>query len=1667
MADENILGGSQAVNAWIQQQTKHIEGQPVRVYPFKIVSGLSYFTNKGQKPLGSNPGNTNINPDNTATNDDYSVSAGSNTETSSYGAYSGVTTMYSGAKPLICYWFGVTECTIGSNIIPNQSQVQALQTKIQNAIQNEDWELETTLNQQLAKLTNSTASNRISTVIHAHAIDVASSLTVGEVITNAYFTPDQRPNPFNNNEWEFPWKELGLQGFSISSGKEQHSETLDNLKIACYDTTYDYTMFSNSWVPNFQEINEFVYFIVDVRCACPLALRISSVEPHYDPNGILQDCTINFSSINQYYNNNGRNVLTYVKFGGVGDGYAFPMETFWTPPGANMPELITVIDPNLLNNSMGGVNQIEVKNNSLTGQFGALVYGHPYEPFQAYSMQVEQPDGTVITEIVPAKTTYADDYLLPWKFTAPCTDIIDVASENVHSVYDLAMNMLVINEQVWGNWKSTKEYYNITQNFTFQGGLAFDDPTVSKQEVENPNTGTSSEEWISTIFGAENNVFKNTQTIGTAQYNTWVSNNPAFRSLGDKGYGSMNIATVLLSNANGYSLDKLCDVDAKWPLILDTTKTISGFALPQNAIIDLRSTGFTAGLYESLGIDQVEGFYGAGKFIITGLEMAQASLDLYYSQGFMPPDTTSGEIWALQNEDASQYGSISPTRFFVLNSFSMINTHQLEINYRDGIVYKNTDQGHNGLINDFLDMIGSIADKWMGYTPGSANFFMNTYARTYNLLLPHMITMLAEQYINPTNAVYNAIPLDIFANTNDNNTSVGQLKYISGYQYVLTNWFLTTNNTRAQSTVQMRHPAIGTTDSNGNFQAGTRYVNPLDPDWNNNNAWTTADTSKPTIPLVHVEGSNNAYTSGTAYEYAVQDYANKTVGKVSVPYNSLIYFQDTMEPLASNTQGHISYVIDEVNVKQLGISNLHITYWKEVPTGESVNSTQNGQAYATYDLQSVGEEWIENTSKMMNNTSYIDNDIDYYIYDKENSKVADNCEPYLAFQFPPDPMVYAGKLSTATTTNDMTPNMPHIIYPKKNATCTGVSFKNNVGTLPSNENDGSNLITYGNAYNVLWTDVPPSTWEGWKGDAILTGCTAFGCGYEADYQLNLNNMVCVGSQSSIYFAPTWSYGQPNNYPWYGGVTQNTSTTYTFLYSPTGVLGTTNNTNASSLAPLYIKNLLSYPASVQDGTPSMLANSFQSTQPILNGKTPDGKSWYVGWPTFYPTFNNWWLTACGLASDVPNANGLFSGSFDITGYTTMLATINVQNACTSTNYDNNSQIGINAWCSNVPFYYRVVGYMTSGGVNNATGWYACWAPYAGILAPYWVQVGYYTFNFQAFLQYMNDPTNYQWQEPLPSLTGATPLINSLNYNYVLIPHGEDPNVYFNYWQFQTADATKNPAVSNQNTVVLIEKSDSHNNIVFTTSNYNNTAQPELFVSLNWVSPTMNIGLPNGSSQTALYGPYGLYAQDGGLPGNPFSTGSIGYSMASALNVPDWNAFGSTAATGGNSPYFVYDKYGSKVHVPFFPCSPSIPIMHPGMAASFVVEGTWFESSDTWPTSKNSTGYYYIANTLQTTWAYPNPDTNMMENEGGGLKNYQSLNFAKPITITTNPSSFISDYSYNWTFTSTPPMFNQTNQFNLLDYQGFSCSAGTQIVGPTDISYAPGDYDAYIFYYVYSN
>lgn len=132
----------------------------------------------------------------------------------------------------------------------------------------------------------------------------------------------------------------------------------------------------------------------------------------------------------------------------------------------------------------------------------------------------------------------------------------------------------------------------MTQNFTFQGGLAFDDPTLSKQQVTE-NGDTSVVKFISTLFGVERNVYQ--QTFGTNNYDTWSSNAPGMQNLGrfTKGYGSKNIANVILSNANGSTLAQLSNPNNTWYLTRNPSQAVTGFALPSSGVFDFRGTGFT------------------------------------------------------------------------------------------------------------------------------------------------------------------------------------------------------------------------------------------------------------------------------------------------------------------------------------------------------------------------------------------------------------------------------------------------------------------------------------------------------------------------------------------------------------------------------------------------------------------------------------------------------------------------------------------------------------------------------------------------------------------------------------------------------------------------------------------------------------------------------------------------------------------------------------------------------------------------------------------------------------------------------------------------------------------------------------------------------------------
>jgi hypothetical protein len=121
-----------------------------------------------------------------------------------------------------------------------------------------------------------------------------------------------------------------------------------------------------------------------------------------------------------------------VKFGAPNDAYAFPQEII------ENGEIKTILNPNFILNSQAGVDSVCIKNNSLVAHLGTLIYGHPYVAFQE--------NNGVLT-----RTNQSDRYLLPLSFEAPINDNIVSTHSLVHSSYCLAMNMVVVSEQLWGS----------------------------------------------------------------------------------------------------------------------------------------------------------------------------------------------------------------------------------------------------------------------------------------------------------------------------------------------------------------------------------------------------------------------------------------------------------------------------------------------------------------------------------------------------------------------------------------------------------------------------------------------------------------------------------------------------------------------------------------------------------------------------------------------------------------------------------------------------------------------------------------------------------------------------------------------------------------------------------------------------------------------------------------------------------------------------------------------------------------------------------------------------------------------------------------------------------------------------------------------------------------
>ena len=189
----------------IQNYVEQVQGQPIRVYPFKIVSGLNYLSNRGLSSIGTNPGNT------------YPTNQQDATTNIPYGVFTDLSLIYSGNKPLIAYWFGVT-----------------------NALCNSDGTITQTINATMDEKGN-WVPNTFANPLTAQEIDDS---IIGK-------------EKWINCEQQNPWKNVGVIDYSYAPN-HTYAHQLDNVECGVYEMVYNYSCISNEWCPTFQEINEFM-----------------------------------------------------------------------------------------------------------------------------------------------------------------------------------------------------------------------------------------------------------------------------------------------------------------------------------------------------------------------------------------------------------------------------------------------------------------------------------------------------------------------------------------------------------------------------------------------------------------------------------------------------------------------------------------------------------------------------------------------------------------------------------------------------------------------------------------------------------------------------------------------------------------------------------------------------------------------------------------------------------------------------------------------------------------------------------------------------------------------------------------------------------------------------------------------------------------------------------------------------------------------------------------------------------------------------------------------------------------------------------------------------------------------------------------------------------------
>lgn len=216
--------------------------------------------------------------------------------------------------------------------------------------------------------------------------------------------------------------------------------TVDNLQILDKNYVNSYItknlqLTSYDWEVNENDTLEYLYLILDKRNQSLQWLEITNYQNYYqEETRKFVNSNITFESINLKYSQSGKTLIDFVQLGSLGEGYAFPVETYDTNGKATI-----TLDQNLLLRENDGVVQIQYDFNNGVGNSDFLFWGRVKETL------IKEENG--IYQINVSKP----QMLFPYRANFPKSGTFFYNKPNLNSY--VVLNASPAKQEIWASYK--------------------------------------------------------------------------------------------------------------------------------------------------------------------------------------------------------------------------------------------------------------------------------------------------------------------------------------------------------------------------------------------------------------------------------------------------------------------------------------------------------------------------------------------------------------------------------------------------------------------------------------------------------------------------------------------------------------------------------------------------------------------------------------------------------------------------------------------------------------------------------------------------------------------------------------------------------------------------------------------------------------------------------------------------------------------------------------------------------------------------------------------------------------------------------------------------------------------------------------------------------------